>query len=90
MSTTTIVQTKYDQLTRQSATQIIEACLDRGGLHLTAEDLVYLTLGKPATVADAVQYVIDLLNDDAPKGHYYYVTADSNLVLDVDGGDDDE
>lgn len=85
MDTSIVISTSKDRLTRQSAGVLIERLVMLMDHEPTwAEDVVDLCLGKPATLEDAVQYTIDLVNDDAPEGYWYYLTADCNLALTTD------
>lgn len=82
---TIVVQTRYDHLTAPGARQIITyilGCLKSLDVELTWEDTVNLCIGRPASITDAIQYAIDVLNDEVPEGHWYYLTADNNLALD--------
>jgi hypothetical protein len=84
---TIILQTKYDRPTRQSATNIIEyviRLLETEPSYLEVVDLCGADPVRGASLEDAVQYIIDMLNDEAPEGYWYYLTADFNLALDCE------
>ena len=91
MSTEIVVTTKYDVLTRPSSSVLIAYCFD----HLRDEpNLVEVMLDladghMPLGLEDVVQYAIDFLNDDNPyPDMWYYLTADANLALDTETGDE--
>jgi hypothetical protein len=82
---TIVLKTAYDAPTRTAAILICEFAQTRSGWVPDLEDLANLC--DPSNTGMGwtylAEYAIEVLNEDAPMGHWYTLTADFNVALDV-------
>lgn len=82
-------ETKADVPTRRGVISIVEFVASRTGWVISADDLAALcdpALGssKPRNWEYLAEFAIEVLNEDAPIGTWYTLTADFNIAVDID------
>jgi hypothetical protein len=85
MATEIILHTRTDVLTRTVAREIIEFVEGRLGPINFVSVLDFVPSNRPISFDEIVEYAIDALNEDAPVGTWYKLTADHNIAADYDG-----
>lgn len=86
MTTTIAYATAHDVPTRRGAELIVEFAQGRTGWVITAEDLANIcdpSGGGERGWTWLAEYAVEVLNEDAPMGHWYTLTADFNVALDI-------
>lgn len=82
MKTEIVITTPHPRPSRQGVADIHNWATKRMAVELSFMDCVNLTCdGRPVSLVDIANYILDAANEDTPIGHYYALTDKFDIEL---------